>query len=360
MRLQQFIFLLVPAAMTLTCGGTEAAQLQRASVVTEQSSSLASSVDDFIRDSSGPAWITWDVPVNDPESQMCCFSSIDVGQASNWKGGSCALEERSNITMNFGSRDSALEKKRETFSIFLRAEKGQLSKVRTFSEDCLVDAGGVTVKKLTGINAEESVSYLAALLKRNGERSKKEANHLVSAIGMHRASNMTSTLEKIIHGDLEEDTRGHAAFWLGMKGGAAGRKVLVDLLDRDASKRVQEQAVAGIAQDHSRESIDALLKLARRHEKPSVRKHAIFWLGQIAGDRMEDELEAATEDEDEDVKEMAVFAISQLPKEQAIPSLINLVKTHKSPSVRHRAIFWLGQSGDPRALDFIEEVLTRN
>jgi HEAT repeat protein len=45
--------------------------------------------------------------------------------------------------------------------------------------------------------------------------------------------------------------------------------------------------------------------------------------------------------------------------EDAVPRLITLARTHKNPVVRKQAIFWLGQSHDPRALDFLEEILTK-
>jgi HEAT repeat protein len=45
--------------------------------------------------------------------------------------------------------------------------------------------------------------------------------------------------------------------------------------------------------------------------------------------------------------------------DDAVPRLISLARTNKNPVVRKQAIFWLGQSHDPRALDFLEEILTK-
>ncbi|HUU45237.1 MAG TPA: HEAT repeat domain-containing protein, partial [Acidobacteriota bacterium] len=64
-------------------------------------------------------------------------------------------------------------------------------------------------------------------------------------------------------------------------------------------------------------------------------------------------------DPDTDVKEHAVFALSQLPRDEGVPLLINVARTNRNPEVREQAIFWLGQSGDERALDFFEEILGR-
>ena len=57
------------------------------------------------------------------------------------------------------------------------------------------------------------------------------------------------------------------------------------------------------------------------------------------------------------MKKQAVFALSQLPRDEGIPLLIKLARSHTNPIVRKQAMFWLGQSNDPRALSFFEEVL---
>jgi HEAT repeat protein len=46
-----------------------------------------------------------------------------------------------------------------------------------------------------------------------------------------------------------------------------------------------------------------------------------------------------------------------MPKDEGIPLLIEVARTNRNPEVRRKAVFWLGQSRDPRALDFIEEIL---
>jgi HEAT repeat protein len=59
------------------------------------------------------------------------------------------------------------------------------------------------------------------------------------------------------------------------------------------------------------------------------------------------------------VREQAVFALSQRPREEGVPSLIRIAKTHSDPEIRRKAIFWLGQSHDPRALALFEDLLTK-
>ena len=53
------------------------------------------------------------------------------------------------------------------------------------------------------------------------------------------------------------------------------------------------------------------------------------------------------------------FALSQRRNGEGVTALINVVRTSKDPELRKKALFWLGQSKDPRALDLIEELLTK-
>lgn len=117
------------------------------------------------------------------------------------------------------------------------------------------------------------------------------------------------------------------------------------------------RVVSAIAMHEHPRTVPELSKLARHHERTKIRREAIFWLGQRAGEKAAGELRRAVDEDPEDaVREHAVFAISQLPRERSVPLLVELVR-HKRPAVRKKAVFWLAQTGDPRALAAIEEIL---
>jgi hypothetical protein len=46
-----------------------------------------------------------------------------------------------------------------------------------------------------------------------------------------------------------------------------------------------------------------------------------------------------------------------MPDHEGVPKLIEVAKNNRNPVVRKQAVFWLGQSNDPRALEFITSVL---
>jgi hypothetical protein len=105
-----------------------------------------------------------------------------------------------------------------------------------------------------------------------------------------------------------------------------------------------------------------LLALAKdTRARTPTRKNAVFWLSQAAGDEATKGLSELAEDDDEnrEVRDQAVFALSQLDHNEGVPILIRIAKTNRDPKIRRKALFWLGQSDDPRALKLFEEILTK-
>ncbi len=104
-----------------------------------------------------------------------------------------------------------------------------------------------------------------------------------------------------------------------------------------------------------------LLRLARdRSLSRDTRKSAVFWLGQAAGAAATAGLDSIARDPDEEreIRFAAIFALSQRPEDEGVPLLIGIARTHPDFELRKRALFWLGQSDDPRSLDLFEEILS--
>ena len=101
-----------------------------------------------------------------------------------------------------------------------------------------------------------------------------------------------------------------------------------------------------------------LLRLARDASRPrETRSQAMLWLGQAAADVATRGLTELTDDPDREVRVQAVFALSRRPKEEAVPQLIRIARTHRDPEMRRQALFWLGRVDDGRALALFEELL---
>lgn len=128
-------------------------------------------------------------------------------------------------------------------------------------------------------------------------------------------------------------------------------------LIQEGDGSVAQSAVEALVLADSVDPWPMLLGVARSTSSPQrVARSAAFWLGQGAAARLglEDADERTPDDE---VRAQAVFALSQQPKERAVPELLTVAREARHPVARARALFWLGQTGDPRALDLFADIL---
>ena len=100
-----------------------------------------------------------------------------------------------------------------------------------------------------------------------------------------------------------------------------------------------------------------LLRVARDDDRPrALRTDALFWLGNGVIDHLGLD-DRASETPDDEMRSQAVFVLSQRPRGESVPELVEIARANKHASARRAAIFWLGQSGDPRAADTFAELL---
>lgn len=150
---------------------------------------------------------------------------------------------------------------------------------------------------------------------------------------------------------------------LGVVGAATAAKTLVELARTSRTGASDDLIFPATLADRDSVAIwTDLLSLARdRQAQRSSRKQAVFWVSQAAGEKAAEGLAeiAGDEDEDREIRDQAVFALSQLPEDEGIPILLRVARTNRDPEVRKKAMFWLGQSEDPRALALFEEILSK-
>jgi len=232
-----------------------------------------------------PAWIGYSVPAlnndafgrGDGWSERCRLEQQRVDPATKTPlPGPIRLEPAPNLM------------------VLVRLQTNEIQRVRTLSGDCQVDAGGLQVFWLGDVNAAQSVEFLKTLVTNavpNTARDHSES--ALSAIALHRD--------------------------------AAASAAILDLAKNGAPRLRQR----------------ALVWIARRAESQAI--------GIIS--------QAIDNDPDVEVRRQAVSALSQLPRNEGIPLLIKLARSHTNPVVRKQAMQRLGQSNDPRALSYFEEVL---
>jgi hypothetical protein len=186
-------------------------------------------------------------------------------------------------------------------SVLARFEGTAITRLRTATPDCEIDAGGLPVLWLENVTADDSASWFASVINAPNADSGERAN------------------------------------------------------------RITKPAIVALGMTEGVNASRALVAIARMHPASRTRTDALFWLSQRAGDQLAPGTiaEAIEKDPDTGVRRQAVFALSQLPKDESVPKLIDVAKNNRNAAVRQQAMFWLGQSNDPRALKFFEDVLLK-
>jgi HEAT repeat protein len=299
------------------------------------------------------------------------------------------------------STNSKIETRNLGIFLLYDPTAGAFQRVEIYNLDRAREYGGYPVYWLGRAGNEESLSFLKGLTESN--QANRVAEHAVAAIAIHDDQRVDSMLEDLVRRSNIEKVRSTAVFWLGQTPGhhpllaeivrndqestslrkeaafsmGAGRdpaamSTLQNLYGAINNREVKKQIIfaasiinndkQGAASDRGdEEGVNFLIRVAETDADRELKKQALFWLGQKAGKRSLDVLGKTVDsnDADTEVQKQAVFAISQRPKDEAVPLLIKIAKTHAKPAVRKQAIFWLGQTGDERALEFFKEILSK-
>lgn len=324
----------------------------------------------------GPAWIGYEAP-SVGNGRMCCYDGGIEVHGSDVRGrpcgcrlekdGSFAVENRGPGKKGEATAASPVRlESGPSFLVLFRVAQGRVGRVRTFSSDCGLDAGGLTMHWLTDVKPAESLALLASLVAKDGkdagddDEDRRVWDGALAAIAFHADPGADALLERYASAGGPLERRKQAAFWMGQARGRRGFESLRRLVREDSVSEFREHAVFALTQSREPEATDTIIEVAKRDPSAHVRGQALFWLGQKASRTAAAAITKAIEEDPEtEVKEKAVFALSQLPRDEGVPLLIQQARTNRNPAVRKQALFWLGQSGDPRALQFFEEILKR-
>ncbi|HLW76045.1 MAG TPA: HEAT repeat domain-containing protein [Bryobacteraceae bacterium] len=308
---------------------------------------------------TSPAWIAYATPQIPGDRTMCCFNTIN---GVSFQG--CGLEpNQANITVGPNGAKVYLEGAPE-FYVFYRVEDRQVGKIRDFSLDCNIDAAGLPVYFLTGVNPAQSVALLESLVPSSSSNSgdRRISNSAISAIGMTRDPAADAALDRLAAASRPEEVRRQAVMMLGASRGGHGFDALQRILKEDPSERVRENAVTALAQNKDTQVASVLAKVAHDDSSARVRGQAIFWLAQTASRQISEAAirDAIDKDPEAQVKRKAVQALAEMKDGAGVPILIDIARNNPNLVVRKEAMRELGQSRDPRAAAFFEDVLTKH
>jgi HEAT repeat protein len=320
------------------------------------------------------AWIGYFVPAADRERSMCCF-----GSGSSWNSGSIGMADRSRCCGACRLEQTATGPSAPTFprpgppaagiqlegpervAVLFRVAARRVDRIRVFSEDCELDAGGRPVHWLEDVRPSDSVALLESFTAPDAGERGRIADGAVTAIAVHGDPSADASLERLAAPGRPVDLRKNVMFWLGNARGRRGFDTLRRVLREDPEVEVRKSAVFGMSQSREPETFETLASVARSDGEARLRSEALFWLAQTGDARAATVVtEALEKDASAQVRKKAVFALSQLGDDAGVPALMRIARAHADPGTRGEAIFWLGQKAGNRASAAIAERIDRD
>jgi HEAT repeat protein len=157
--------------------------------------------------------------------------------------------------------------------------------------------------------------------------------------------------------EVPEGMREKAIFWIGQHQTPDNAAFLRTLYGRLKNQELRKKVLFSLSQMGGEENGRWLLGIARdTTQSIEMRKQALFWAGQ-GGVSLVELAKLYDNVRDRAMREQLIFVYSQRNEPQALDKLIDIAKHDSSPELRKRALFWVGQSDDSRAVQAIQEII---
>ena len=210
------------------------------------------------------------------------------------------------------------------------------------------------------VRSDRAVPLLEDLLKNSNDNEIK--NKALFALSQQSAPRAGQVLRDFAERETEDqELREQAIFWLGQKRSEDNATYLKGLYSRVKTDALREKIIFSLSQQRNFGNAEWIMKIALDpKESIEMRKQALFWAGQNGGASTESFASLYDKMTDSEIKEQLIFVLSQRGRDgKALEKLMDIAKTDKDKELRSKAVFWLGQSRDPRAAKFLEDLISK-
>ena len=110
--------------------------------------------------------------------------------------------------------------------VLYRVENRAVERIRVFSEDCQLDAGGRPVRWLENVGPADSIALLESFVAAQGDVRNRVTDGAINAIAMHGDPAADASLDRLVAQNQPESVRKKVTFWLGNARGRHGFETL--------------------------------------------------------------------------------------------------------------------------------------
>jgi HEAT repeat protein len=209
---------------------------------------------------------------------------------------------------------------------------------------------------LSQVGSERAVGALDSILRTSTDRRLQDkAIFALSQQDSPRARLALRTFAE--RADAPLQLRESVIQWIGQSGGKDTEAYLRQLFGRVKNEELRKKILFSVSQMRGEENAKWLVSIARDRTQPlETRKQALFWAGQ-GGAPLADLTSLYNTMDEREMRDQLIFVYSQREEPAAVDKLLEIARRDSDPELRKKALFWLGQSDDPRAAKALQDII---
>lgn len=212
---------------------------------------------------------------------------------------------------------------------------------------------------LSNVRDPRVVDVLAEMAGNSNDAAIQEK--AIFALSNTRSERASQILRDIAqNNNASKKAREQAIFWLGNRRDAEASEFLKGLYTRLTDRDLKEKVLFSVSNQRSTGNGAWLVGIAmNERESMDLRKQALFWAGNQRAVSLTEVGTLYDRVSEKEMKEQIIFVLSQNRATEAVDKLMDIARRDPDRDMRSKAIFWLGQSRDPRILKFLEDLINR-
>jgi hypothetical protein len=256
--MKSFVTALTLVALSATAAVAQTPRLSNGRLEAHASTNIGKDLQVLAATLTEPTWIGYTQPLIPGEHNMCDY----------WNDGNRYTQSTDPIRLEPAG----------FFFVMFRVENKQIIRIRTYSANCPLDAGGKAVHWFNNVSVSDSVAYLKTFMGANAVRKLNDS--AVTALALTEGQQPLNELIAIAGNGPTASIKGNALFWLAQRAGQKAVGTITAAIENDPDTEVKKKAVFALSQLPKDEGVPLLIQQARSNKNAAVRKQAMFWLGQ--------------------------------------------------------------------------------
>ena len=244
--------------ISASAAGAQTPRLSNGTIEPHATTSIARDLPALAKTLTEPMWIGYGQPMIDGDHNMCDY----------WNDGRMITQSPEPIRLEPA----------DFFFVMFRVESREITRIRTYSANCPLDAGGKVVHWFNNVSVADSVAFMKTFMGPSSPRKFNDA--AVTVLALTEGDQPLNELLAVARNGATSNAKGNALFWLAQRAGAKAIGTITAAIDNDPDTEVKKKAVFALSQLPKDQGVPLLIEQARTNKNPAVRKQAMFWLGQ--------------------------------------------------------------------------------